>query len=87
MIRLSKKILADLKKMPIHIAVKFQALIDAGISGNFPKIKNLKSYDIEPLGNKKYSIKLNQTYKVICLVEKNQDIYFIEIIKNSSYPP
>jgi toxin HigB-1 len=84
---LSKQVLEELKKIPIHIVIKLEAWIDAVVNCGLSAIKKKRGYYSEPLqGNRigQYAIKLDKTYRAIYVIEKNKSIRFVEILQVSA---
>lgn len=83
-VHLSKQAIKNLKKTPIHIALKLQAWIDEIINNGLNETRKISGYHDEPLkGNRKKqrSIRLNKAYRAIYVIEKNNNIYLIKIIE------
>ena len=82
-IRITRKGLKDVKKVPLYIALKLQVWIDEVGHRGLNKVRKISGYHDEPLkGNreKQRSIRLSKAYRAI-YIEKNSKISFIEIIE------
>lgn len=78
---LAKKATRDLKKVPLHIALKLQAWIDEVGHKGLCEARKIPGYHDEPLkGNRKgqRSIRLNVAYRAIYVIKKGM-ISFVEI--------
>jgi proteic killer suppression protein len=80
----SKQAQRDLKKIPVHIALKLQAWIeDLGHLG-LSEVRKISGYRDEQLkGDRKgqRSIRLNKAYRAIYVVEQNGEVCLVEIIE------
>ncbi len=79
--RLSRQADKDLKKVPLHIAIKLQAWIDEVGHKGLSEVRKIPGYHDEPLkGDRKgqRSIRLNIAYRAIYFI-KNEVISFVEI--------
>lgn len=78
---LTTKATRDLKKVPLHIALKLQAWIDAVGHKGLYEVRKIAGYHDEPLkGNRKgqRSIRLNVAYRAIYTIKKGM-ISFVEV--------
>lgn len=83
-VQLSWRAKKDLKKVPLHIAIKLQAWIEAVTHEELSNIKKIKGFHDEPLqGNRlgQRSIRLNKSYRTIYIIKNEKLIKFIEIIE------
>lgn len=83
-VKLSKKALKDLKKLPLPIVIKLQAWIDEIGHSGLSTVRKIPGYHDEPLKGKRIgqrSIRLNKAYRAIYVIDKNQLLQFIEIIE------
>ncbi len=83
-VKLSRKALKDLKKVPLYIAIKLQSWIESvGYSG-LSEVRKISGYHDEPLkGNRdgQRSIRLSRGYRAFYIIEKDAKITFVEIIE------
>lgn len=81
-VRLSKNAEKNLKKIPLFIAIKLEAWIEAiGYSG-LSEIRKISGYHDEPLKGKRKgqrSIRLNKKYRAIYTVNKDIMIDYVEV--------
>ncbi|MEM9243734.1 MAG: hypothetical protein AAGA27_06740 [Pseudomonadota bacterium] len=81
-IKIASKAVKQLKKLPLHIALKLQIWVDdVGFNG-LSIARKRPSYHDEALQGKRNgqrSIRLNRQYRAIYVVNKKQQIKFIEI--------
>lgn len=81
-VRLSAKANKNLKKVPLQIALKLTAWIeDVGHRG-LTEARKIPGYHDEPLKGKRKgqrSIRLNNAYRAIYIINKNGVIHFVEI--------
>lgn len=80
-VKLSTKANKDLKKVPLHIALKLQAWVDAVGHKGLNEIRKIPGYHDEPLQGKRKgqrSIRLNIAYRAIYVVRAGI-ISFVEI--------
>ncbi|OGT49020.1 MAG: hypothetical protein A3E82_08760 [Gammaproteobacteria bacterium RIFCSPHIGHO2_12_FULL_38_11] len=81
-VKLSAKANKDLKKIPLPIAVKLQAWIEAVGHQGLNEVRKIPGYHDEPLLGKwkgQRSIRLNIAYRAIYIVNKDGVIHFVEI--------
>lgn len=81
-IKLSKQALKDLKKVPLHVAIKLQAWIDDVGHRGLSEVKKIPGYHDEPLKGQRArerSIRLSRSYRAIYTIEKDNIIHFVEI--------
>lgn len=81
-IKITTKALKDLKKVPLPIALKLQAWIEAVGHNGLNEIRKISGYHDEPLKGKRKgqrSIRLNIAYRAIYTVNKKGIISFVEI--------
>ena len=83
-VRLTRLVIKQLKKLPIHIVVKLQAWIeDIGYSG-LRNVRKTPGYHDEPLLGKRWgqrSIRLSKSYRAIYVIRQDGCIEFIEVIE------
>ena len=82
-VHITRKALKDIKKVPLHIALKLQAWTDDVGHRGLQKVRKISGYHDESLkGNRKgqRSIRLSKEYRAI-YIEKNDEISSIEIIE------
>lgn len=81
-VKLSRQALKELKKVPLHVAIKLQAWIeDVGHRG-LSEVRKIPGYHDEPLKGqrvKERSIRLSRSYRAIYTIEKDNIIHFVEI--------
>ncbi len=80
-VKLSAKAYKDLKKVPLNIALKLQAWVDAVGHKGLSEIRKIPGYHDEPLkGDRKgqRSIRLNIAYRAFYVI-KDDVISFVEI--------
>lgn len=83
-VHLSKQALKDVKKVPSHVAWKLQAWIDDLGHCGLNEVRKIIGYHDEPLKGTRqgqYSIRLNKGYRAIYVVDKNENVRFVEIIE------
>lgn len=83
-VKLSRKVLKDLKKVPLPIAIKLQSWIDAVGHRGLSVVRKTPGYHDEPLKGKRFgqrSIRLNRAYRAIYIIDTNQLLEFVEIIE------
>jgi toxin HigB-1 len=83
-VHFSKHALKNLKKSPIHIALKLQAWIDEIINTGLNEVRKISGYHDGPLkGNRagQRSIRLNKAYRAIYVIETSNRISFVEILE------
>lgn len=81
-VKITTKALKDLKKVPLAIAIKLQAWIEAVGHNGLNEIRKISGYHDEPLKGKRKgqrSIRLNIAYRAIYTVNKKGIISFVEI--------
>jgi len=81
-VTISVQALKDLKKVPLPIALKLQAWIEAVGHSGLSQIRKIPGYHDEPLqGQRKgqRSIRLNISYRAIYNVNAANEIEFVEI--------
>ena len=74
----------NLKKAPVHIALKLQAWIDDVGHRGLSEVRKISGYHDEPLKGiriRQRSVRLSKSYRAIYMIEKNNRIRFIEIIE------
>jgi len=84
MVKLSKKALKDLQKMPLHIAIKLQAWVHSINHCGLYETRKTKGYHDEPLKGlraSQRSIRLNKAYRAIYTIEEDGHICFVDIIE------
>jgi proteic killer suppression protein len=83
-VKLSRKAIKDLRIVPLHIAIKFQAWLDDVAHRGLREVSKITSYHDESLKGKRVgqrSIRLSQAYRAIYKILKDGKIQFIEIIE------
>jgi proteic killer suppression protein len=83
-VRLSKRVIKSLKKLPVHIIIKLQAWIDEVINSGLNEARKITSYHDEQLKGDRIgqrSIRLNKAYRAIYIVEKDKNVRFVEILE------
>jgi proteic killer suppression protein len=83
-VKLSRKVLKDLKKVPRAIAIKLQAWVDAVGHSGLSVVRKTPGYHDEPLKGKRAgqrSIRLNKAYRAIYVIDKNNQLQFVEIME------
>lgn len=81
-VKLSAKANKDLKKVPLPIAIKLQAWIEAIGHRGLSEVSKIPGYHDEPLKGKRKgqrSIRLNIAYRAIYFIDKSGTINFIEV--------
>lgn len=83
-VKISRKVLKSLKKLPAHIAIKLEIWAeDVGHHG-LAEVRKIQGYHDEPLKGDRIgqrSIRLNHAYRAIYIIEKSKFIRFVEIIE------
>jgi proteic killer suppression protein len=83
-VHLSKRALKDLKKVPLHIALKLQAWVDDVGHRGLSQVSKVSGYHDEPLKGKRVnqrSIRLSKAYRAIYIIEKDNKVKFVEVIE------
>lgn len=83
-VSLSRYALKQLKKVPLHIAVKLQAWIDDVGHRGLNEVRKIPSYHDEPLKGTRLgqrSIRLSRSYRAIYIIDKNGAIHFADILE------
>ena len=73
-VSLSRKAERDLKKVPLYIALKLQAWIEAVGYGGLTEVRKIPGYHDEPLKGERIgqrSIRLNRAYPAIYIIDQN----------------
>lgn len=81
-VKVPTKVKKSLKKVPLSIALKLQAWIDAVGNNGLSEVRKIPGYHDEPLKGKRQgqrSIRLNIAYRAIYSINKDGVISFIEI--------
>lgn len=81
-VRLSPKANRDLKKIPLPIAIKLAAWIEAVGTQGLTEVRKIPGYHDEPLKGKRKgqrSIRLNIAYRAIYIIDKTGSVSFVEI--------
>lgn len=79
---ISDRALKDLKKVPLPIALKLQAWIEAVGHDGLGAVRKIPGYHDEPLQGKRKgqrSIRLNIAYRAIYTVNQANEIEFVEV--------
>lgn len=74
-VQLSRQALKDLKKVPLHIAIKLQAWIDDIAHRGLSEVKKIPGYHDEPLHGKRIgqrSIRLSKAYRAIYTIDNEK---------------
>lgn len=83
-VKLSRRALKDLKKVPLYIAVKLQAWTDDVGHRGVSAVRQIPGYHDEPLKGERRgqrSIRLSRAYRAIYLIDQHQNIQFVEIVE------
>ena len=83
-VSLSRNALKQLKKVPLHIAVKLQAWIDDVGHRGLSEVRKIPGYHDEPLKGLRLGqrcIRLSRSYRAIYIIDKNDTIYFADILE------
>src|SRR5260364_150716 len=83
-VTLSPQALKDLKKVPLHIAIKLQAWIDDVGHRGLMAARKIPGYHDEPLKGKRQSqrsIRLSRAYRAIYTIDEHQNIQCVEIVE------
>ena len=81
-VHLTLKAKKDLKKVPLHIAINFQAWIDEVMLRGVSEVRKISGYHDEPLKGKRKgqrSIRLSKSYRAFYIENKNDEIQFLEV--------
>ena len=81
-VKVPTKVTDSLKKVPLHIAIKFQSWIEAVGHRGLKEVRKISGYHDEPLKGKRKgqrSIRLNIAYRAIYVIASNGVIDFIEV--------
>lgn len=81
-VTISDRALNDLKKVPLPIALKLQAWVEAVGHNGLSQIRKIPGYHDEPLQGKRKgqrSIRLNIAYRAIYTISEENEIHFVEI--------
>lgn len=74
----------DLKKVPVHIAIKLFEWIEAVASDGINEVRKISGYHDEPLRGKRKgqrSIRLSKSYRAIYMITNDGKIEFAEVIE------
>ena len=83
-VHLTKQALKNLKKAPLHIAIKLQAWIEDVCHRGLYEVRKIKGYHDEPLKGKRngqHSIRLSKSYRVIYIIDDRKQIRFVKILE------
>src|SRR5260364_194167 len=83
-VTLSPQALKDLKKVPLHIAIKLQAWIDDVGHRGLMAARKIPGYHDEPLKGKRQSqrsIRLSCAYRSIYTIDEHQNIQCVTIVE------
>lgn len=83
-IKITKNAERDLKKVPKHISLRFQAWVSLVAVDGLTEARKIKGYNDEALkGNRagQRSIRLNKGYRAIYIIDELQVIHFIEVLE------
>lgn len=81
-VKLTEKAKKDLKRVPLPMALKLQAWVDAVGRHGLAETRKIPGYHDEPLYGKRRgqrSIRLNIAYRAIYVVNEEGVIHFVEI--------
>lgn len=81
-VKVSTKAKKDLKKIPLAIALKLQAWIEAVGHSGLSEVRKIPGYHDEPLKGKRKgqrSIRLNISYRAIYTINKDGVISFVQV--------
>lgn len=81
-VKLSRRAIKDLKKIPAYVVVKLQAWVNEVKVSGLQKARKIPSFHDESLQGKRQgqrSIRLSKAYRAIYVIDKNSRIHFIEI--------
>jgi proteic killer suppression protein len=82
---LSKQAIRDLKKIPVHMALKLQSWIDEVISSGLNETRKINGYHDESLrGNRigQRSIRINKAYRAIYIIKEDCSVEILEVTKH-----
>ena len=83
-VRLTKKAIKTIEKVPLYIALKLQAWIDDIGHRGLNEVRKISGYNDEQLKGKRTgqrSIRLSKAYRAIYIIENTGVINFVEIIE------
>ena len=78
----SRQALRELKKVPLHVAIKLQAWIDDVGHRGISEVRKIPGYHDEPLKGDRAgqrSIRLSRAYRAIYTIEKDNTLHFVEV--------
>ncbi|MFN7095957.1 MAG: type II toxin-antitoxin system RelE family toxin [Gammaproteobacteria bacterium] len=81
---LAKSVIKDLKKLPKHIVINLHLWIANIKLHGLRKTQQILGYHDEPLLGKRAgqrSIRLNKSYRAIYIIDKNENVCFIEVLE------
>ena len=87
-VKLTRKALKDLRKVPLYIAIKLQAWIDEVQHLGLSHARKLPGYHDELLRGKRdgqRSIRLNKSYRAIYIIKNSNKIKCVEIIEVNNH--
>ena len=83
-VKLSTNAKKNLKKVPVHIAIKLQGWIDDVGHYGLTEVKKRVGFHDEALKGKRLgqrSIRLSKAYRAIYTINKDNTIQFVEIVE------
>jgi proteic killer suppression protein len=81
---LSENAKRDLKKVPLHIAIKLYEWIEAVAADGLNEVRKISGYHDEPLKGKRKgqrSIRLSKSYRAIYTITNEGKMEFVEVIE------
>ncbi len=83
-VRLSRKAVRGLKKVPAHIVIKLMSWVDEVGHRGLTEVRKIPGFHDEPLEGKRLgqrSIRLNKAYRAIYKIDKKNRLRFVEILE------
>lgn len=83
-VQLSPRALKDMKKIPLHVAIKLHSWMDNVVHHGLSEVRKIPGYHDEPLKGERLgqrSIRLNRSYRAIYVIENNESLRFVEILE------
>lgn len=87
-VKLSRNALKQLRKVPLHIAIKLQAWIDDVGHRGLNEVRKIPGYHDEPLKGERLgqrSIRLSRSYRAIYIIDTSNIIHFADILEVNKY--
>lgn len=87
-VTLSKRALADLKKIPAYIRLNLQTWISAVEEAGLHETRKIPGYHDEPLKGSRAgqrSVRLNRAYRAIYIIAEDGSVEFVEVLEVTNH--